>query len=244
MASMINLPEKQKEFAKRVYEGSVKNKINQLPIYDIPTEALDYLKMLEQASQQLGDIKEKSSGLYGEAVDIAKSQSAIQEAPGASIARDDIKQSTAQQIQNIKEAGGSGVGVIGAISNVGLSEQDALRDLAKQSALYKSQAARNLQGALSGQAGFEANVGSSILGQQASLEGAGLQTMIGEKGKVFDSNLNKSLTEIDYLMADQAAKRSEEEAKKNRIAQLIGGLIGGVTGGVSSYLTGGLAGKK
>jgi hypothetical protein len=203
---------------KKALEESLKN----IPEYEIPQEATDYLKMLEQTSSELG----KTGDIYQESVDIARIKAGMGEAPGSAMARQDIQSSTAQQIQNIKEAGGGGVGALGAIANVGMNEQEALRDLAKTNVAYKESASQGLQSALMGQAGFNSN----LLQQQASLKGAGLQTMIGEKGKVQESELNKYLTMTDYQLAQLGVSQQEIENMKNRRVQIASSVIGIIPG--------------
>lgn len=206
-AQKANLDKQKKDL-----EASLAN----IPEYEIPQEAKDYLAMLEQTSEDLS----KTGDIYQNAVDIAKTQSASSEAPGAGIAREDIQASTAQQLQYLRESGN--VGAIGAVANVGSSEQQALRDLAKTNLQYKSAASQNLQGALMGQAGFESN----LLQQQASLKGAGLQAMIGEKDKSYQSNLNKYLTMTDYQLAQLGVSQQEIENLRNRRTQIASSVIG------------------
>lgn len=209
---------------KSTLESSLKN----IPTYQIPQEAQDYLKMLEQTSTDL----EKTAQPYNEAVQIAKNQTKTGESPGSELARQDIQQSTAQQIQALKEAGGGSADVLGAISKVGLSEQSALRDLAKSNLQYQAQSKQNLQGALMGQAGFQAN----LLGQEAQLKGAGLQTIIGEKGKAQQSQLDKYLTMTDYQLQQLGLSQQDLENMKNRRAQLWAAGISGLSQIASSAI--------
>jgi hypothetical protein len=217
---------------KKGLEGSLQN----IPTYEIPQEATDYLKMLEQTSQDL----EGTQKPYDEAVQIARNKASMGEAPGSELARQDIQQSTAGQIQNIKEAGGGGVNALGAIAKTGMSEQAALRDLAKTNLQYQENADQNLQGSLMGQSQNKAN----LLQQQAALKGAGLQSMVGEKGKQYQSNLDKYLTMTEYQINQLGLSQADLESLKNRRAQMASSIVSGLTGMATSYLTGGLAGKK
>lgn len=217
-----------------IRQKELESSLSNIPTYQIPEEAQQYLDLLNQTGEDLG----KSKDIYNSAVDIARTQASMGDAPGASQARQDINQSTASQVQNIMEAGGGGVDALGAISQVGLNEQQALRDLAKTNTQYQAQAKQNLQGALMGQAGFE----SGLIQQQAALKGAGLQTMLGEKNKVFQSNLDKYLTMTDYELAQLGVSQSELEALRNRRAQIASSAITGVASLGSSFLSGGMGG--
>jgi hypothetical protein len=209
--------------------SSLESNLKNIPTYQIPQEAQDYLKMLEQTSTDLG----KTAQPYNEAVQIAKNQSKLGEAPGSDLARQDIQQSEAQQIQALKESGGGSADVLGAIAKTGMSEQSALRDLAKSNLQYQAQAKQNLQGALMGQSAFQAN----LLGEQAQLKGQGLQTMINEKGKVQQSQLDKYLTMTDYELQQLGITQQDLENMKNRRAQLWAAGISGLSQIASSAIS-------
>ena len=88
-----------------------------------------------------------------------------------------------------------------------------------------------------GQSQFQGN----LLSQQASLKGAGLQTMIGEQGKVQQSQLDKYLTMTDYELSKLGLSQLELENLKNRRAQMASSAITGVTSLGASFLTGGMS---
>lgn len=177
----------------------IQSKIEGLPTYEISPEAEQRLKLLQEAGVGLTETAE-------EATDIARMRAGAAEAPGAGIAREDIRQSTAGQIQAIQEMGG-GASALGAVSEVGLTEQKALRDLARTTLAYRSQAESDLMSAVRSEAGIKA--------QAAGLEAQGLEGMIAEKDKVYQSELDKALTGVQFditrLAMEQQAIMAQQQ---------------------------------
>lgn len=181
-----------------MYAG-ISNKIEGLPDYEVAPEAYQQLETLQGAGERMTD-------LAGEATDIAQSRVG-EEAPGSGIVREDIKQATAQQIESAQMQGGDNA--MSAIASIGDNEQSALRQLAKENIAYKSQAQADLQKAM---------LSEGMIGAEAAqMEAAGLGTIVSEKGKQYQSKLDKSLTGIDFdmnkLSMEQLGYQAQQEAR-------------------------------
>ena len=220
----------------------IRQSIKDIPRYQIPEEAMQYMQYMQESAEDLEGVKD----IAREATDIAKARTGATEAPGAAISKRDIQQSTAGTVQNILQAGG-GASAMGAITQVGLAEQSALRDVAMSTQQYRSQAESDLMKVLSTEAGIVSNVEQA----QAGLMGQGFGTMIGEKGKQYESDLSKYLTGVQFESQVLGGMQYELENMKNRRAQLLAtgiqataqvasSLISGVKSGLSSGLSSGL----
>lgn len=197
-------------------------------LYETPEEALKIQELSEASASQLRSIAD----IGQEAVDIAEFQAGLSEAPGAIQAREDIRASSATATQNIVEAGGGGAAALGAIADVNRGQMEQLRQLSASNQQYRSQALQNLQSSLMGQAQLEASVESAALGA----ENYGLQTMIGEKGKEYQSYLDKLRLQQQYDITQLGNLYAEREAEKNRESQLWSDIIGGFSGLATSLI--------
>ena len=201
--------------------------------YKTPEEALRIQQLAEESAANLRGVKE----IGQKAVGIAEFQAGLSQVPGEMQAREDIKGSTAQAIQSIIESGGGNAAALGAIADVNRNQMESLRQLSAQNQQYRAQATRDLQSSLMGQASLEAGIESQALGAETM----GLQTLIGEKGKEYESYLDKLRTQQQYDITEIGNAYASEEARKNRNAQLWGSIIGGLSGLGSSVATGGAA---
>jgi hypothetical protein len=224
--------------------GAIDQSISQIPTYQISPEVQQMLAMYEQSAKSLEQQKgalNNVNKLAQEATGISKNLASMSEAPGSAIARDDIRQSTASSVQNIKEAAGGNIGALSAISQSGLNEQMALRDLAKTNLQFRTQAEQDLMNSLRSEAGIAANVAgqqAGITGQQAGMRAAGLGAMTGERQNVYESELNKYLTGLQFDTQQLSNQQMELENLKNRRAQLwssglsaLGSIGGAALGG-------------
>lgn len=215
-------------------KGDVEESLASQKEYQTPEEALRLQELASQSAERLRGM----SDIGQKAVDIAEFQAGLSQAPGATQAREDISGSTAQAIQSIIQAGGSNAAALGAISDVNRNQMEQLRQVAAQGEQYQSQARRDLQSALMGQASLEAG----LEGQALGAETLGLQTMIGERGKEYESYLDKLRTQQQFQLTELGNAYASEDARKNRNTQLWGSILGGLTGLGSSLATGGLTG--
>jgi hypothetical protein len=198
---------------------ALRKSIEQTPTYQIPEETQQLLDLYQTQGAKLEDL----AGLGQEATNIAKAQTSMVEAPGLGIARDQIQAGTAGTVQNIIEAGGGSASSLEAIAQAGQNELNAMRDLAITNQQYKQQASDEYQQALMNQAGLE----SSLLGQSTALQAAGLETMIGQKGLVYQSELDKQRTLQQFDITQLGNLMANEEARKARNAQIASAVIGG-----------------
>lgn len=210
--------------------SAIRESISETPTYEIPAETQQLLELYQQTGAQL----EGLTGLGQEATDIAKLQASMAEAPGMGIAREQIKGSTAGTVQNVLEAGGGSANVLAAVAQAGQNELNVMRDLAVQNQQFKQQATDEYRQALMSQAGLE----SSLLTQSAALQGQGLEAMIGQRGMVYQSELEKARTLQQFDITQLGNLMAEEEARKARNAQLLSSVISGI-GSVGSALAGG-----
>ena len=210
----------------------IEEQIAGMPTYEIAPEIEQQLAMLEESAEGVRG----TTALAEEATDIARARTGRAEMPGEGLARRDIQQQLGSNIQNIVEAGGGGVGALGAIAQAGLGAQGAYGQLAQQRAQFSSQAEQDLANALRAEAGFTA--GAEM--QAAGLEAQGLSAMAGERGKAYESELSKSLTGTQFDIDQFAAMRAEEQARRDRNAQIASAIIGAGASVGKSALTGGM----
>lgn len=224
----------------------LRKSIEQQPTYQIPKEAQQMLDMYQAYGKQLEGLK----GYGQEALDIAKQRTAQAEMPGMGIAREQIQAGTAGTVQNILEAGGGGVGALGAITQAGQNELNAMRDLAIQNQQYQRQAESEYRNALMSQAGLE----SSLLGQSAQMQAAGLGMMTGQRALQQESELDKYRTLQQFDIGELGNIVAAEKARREKNAQILtgtlstigtvaGGIFGGPAGAAAGGLLGNLAGK-
>lgn len=197
-------------------------------LYQTSEEALKIQELSEASAAKLRSIAETGQ----EAVDIAEFQAGLSEAPGAIQAREDVRASSAEATQNIIEAGGGGAAALGAIADVNRSQMDQLRQISASTQQYRSEALQNLQSSLMGQAQLEASVESAAL----SAETTGLQTIVSEKEKEYESYLDKLRTQQQYDITQLSNLYSQQEAEKNRESQLWSDIIGGFSGIATSLI--------
>jgi hypothetical protein len=198
--------------------------IEGIPLYTAPEEASELEALLQAGA---GRVRETSQ----EAVDIARQQTGLAEAPGTGLARQDIRQAQAQSARNIMELGGGGAGSLAAIAQTQRGTQESLRDLSARNLAFRSQATQGLQQALMGQAGIE----QAATGMEAQ---AG-QMMLGERGKEYQSEFEKYLTGVQFDISQLGAARQAEEARRLRNAQIWGSVIGAGAQIGGALLTGG-----
>ncbi len=189
-------------------KSDIEEKMVGMSVYNISDEAQQRLDLLQSGA---ADLRESGQ----EMTDIARAQAGSYMAPGSGDALEGIQESSSRQAQAITEMGGS-PSSIGAISKVGLGEQQALRSFAKSNLAYRSEAETGLMNALRSQ--------SQLEGQAASLESQGLEGMIAEKDKVYQSQLNKDLTSLQF----DITKLSMDQQKKAAETQRSSGIFGGI----------------
>jgi len=185
----------------------IEQQIADLQTYQVSPESEQRLALLEQGAVDLREVGQEST-------DIARMQAGMTQAPGSSQALKDIQASTSGQVQAIQQMGGSASG-LGAISQVGLNQSQAMKDFAKSNLAYKSQSETALMNALRNQAQMEA--------QAAGLESQGLEGMIAEKDKVYQSQLNQDLTGLQF----DITKLGMEQQKKSAETASQSGIFGG-----------------
>lgn len=200
------------------------------PTYQAPEEALQFQELMAEQATGLRE--------YGQKIeDVASSRAGMAEAPGAAIQRENVQQMMQSASQDIIQAGGASASTLGAISQMRTQEMSALRDIAVQGQQFKDQAQRDYMQALMQSAG----IGT----QAAQLEGTGLQMMIGEKGKVFESELDKTrtmqqfqITQLGNQWATTEAARNAEAARRAGNKQLWGNIISGAFSGAGAAIGG------
>jgi hypothetical protein len=204
-------------------QEDIRQRISDRPLYEIPEETR---QLMELYGQTAGDIRSASEQALG----AAEARTGVQEAPGMALAKEQTREAAAGQRQNIIEAGGGSAVALGAIASAGQNELNALRDLAAQNQQYRSQAEQQYINQLGAHAG--------MLGQAAQLEGAGLGAMASERARVYESQLGQyqDLTQFDITQLGNVW--AEEQARRNRNAQLLqagigaaGNVVGGLLGG-------------
>jgi len=205
------------------------------PTYQTPEEALRFQELTAESAAGIRG--------YGQKIeDIASSRAGMTEAPGSAIQRENVRQMMESASRDIIEAGGSSAATLGAITQARTQEMGALRDIAVQGQQFKDQAQRDYTQALMQSAGLGA--------QATQIEGTGLQMMIGEKGKVYESELDKLRTMQQFQMTQLGNEQAKYQAALNAEAQrragnkqLIGDIAGGTIQGAGNLFTLGIGGK-
>lgn len=223
-------------------KASVRQSLEETPTYEIPEEAQQLLDLTKSYGQQIEGLKE-----YGQkSLDIAQRGTSQAEMPGMGIAREQIQGSVAGSVQNILEAGGGGVGALGAIAQVGQNELNAMRDLSMQNQQFQRQAQSEYQNALMNQAGLE----SSLLGQSSQIQSMGLEYMGAQKGMQYESELSKTrglqqfdIGQLGNMIAEEQARREKNAKILTTTLSTIGTIVGSIYGGPAGGAAGGAAGK-
>lgn len=153
---------------------AIRNKVDQLPGYQMAPEAQEKLALLQDTSKDVSELGQ-------EITDIA-SNKLSKENPEAAIDRKLIANNNAEMLQAIQESGVNGSAVISA----GKQTQSEYAGLSKKNLAYRMQAEQDLMNAKNNQAQLEMS--------GAQMEAEGLTGIISEKGKIYQSNLNKALT--------------------------------------------------
>lgn len=204
------------EYAKQAQKyDAIEQKIQDLPDYEIAPEAQQKLALLEATGDRM-------TGLAEEATQVAESREG-EEIPGAAIIRDDIAQNTAQQIEAAQMSGNA----MAIIPLIGGEQQSQYRELAKENMAYREQASKDVQKAMMS----EAQVGAQAVG----LEAEGLSGMISEKGKAYQSELDKAITGIDFNITRKAQEQLGWQAAQESRAAQTSGLTNALSNVASSY---------
>ena len=190
------------------YAG-IEEKISNIPTYQVSPEAQRRLELLQQSGSDLTQSAQ-------EVTDIARMRAGMMEAPGSGQALSDIRQSTASQTRAIQEAGGQGF--LGTLQDIQLGERQALKDYATTGLAYKSGAETDLMRALRGQSQAEA--------QAAQLESQALEGMISEKDKVYQSELMKAQTGLQYDITKLGMEQQRKAAEEAGRSTFLGGIFG------------------
>lgn len=206
-----------KAFAKK-YEA-IQEKVSDLPGYEVPAEAQEKLAVMEEASAGISEAGQ-------EITDIANKRAGRTEMREAQMVREDIKQNSAARLQSIQESGSGET--LSAIAKAGGMEQAELRNLNKKQTAYRFQAESDLMNAKINQASMEA--------AGAQLEGAGLTGIIQEKGKVYQSELDKQLTGINLDIARYSGGQMGQIQAQQNAATNNAAFASGVANTALSYI--------
>lgn len=177
----------------------ITTQIENLPEYQISQEAKDRLSLLQESATNL---EQQAS----EQTDVAKSRAGMYMAPGTGAASQDIEKATASQVGALQQMGGSNF--LSNITKVGQSEQQAYDELIKNNITYQEQSDQALMNALSTEAGMKM--------QAAGLKAQGLEGMIQERDKSFQSQLSKAQTGLQYDIAKLSLDQQQRTAQENK----------------------------
>lgn len=217
---------KRKPAAKDPGYKSVQERIEELPELQKSAYTAEAAAAQKSGAETLRKLGERG-------LERAEGRFISSEAPGAGIARQDIESSTAQSVQDIKEAAGGSAGALGAIAQVAASKGQDLRQLAQSNQMYRSQAERDKEQAIS-----QAITQQSTLEAQASGQEAQAGLMLAQEEKdIFQSKLQKQLTGIEQQAAHEALQKQLDAQRAASQRQVVGNIIGGVVGGVGSFLS-------
>lgn len=194
----------------------IKDKVNQLPEYQMAPEAQEKLALLQETSKDV-------SALGQEVTDIASSRLSS-ESPEAAIDRKLIANNNAEMLQVIQESGAGAGAIVGAGKQT-LSEYSGL---SKKNLAYRMQAEQDLMSAKNNQAQLEMS--------GAQMEAEGLSGIIGEKGKVYQSSLNKALTGIEMDLARLTGQQMNQIQNMQGIQQANSAAASGLMQIAGSYL--------
>lgn len=206
---------KNAEFAQKY--NDVSQKIEDLPERGISPEAEERLNILTTSGDKMGDLAQ-------EAVDVAEARSG-EEIPGAEIVRQNLAQGTAQQLEAAKMSGNP----MATIPLIGQEQQAQYSQLARENMAYKNQASKDVQNALMDQSQIEA--------QAAGMQADGLSGMISEKGKQYQSQLDKAITGIDFDITRQAQSQAGYQAQLDTQAAQQAGMTSALSNIATSWLS-------
>lgn len=179
--------------------AAISEKIADLPQYKISDEANQRLALLEQAGVDIESAAQEQT-------DVARMKSGQIEGPGASQALRDIRSSTSGQVGALQDMGGSGF--LSSITQVGLNERNAMKDYTMGNLGYRAQSESDLMSALRNQ--------TQAQSQSSMLQAQGLEGMISERDKAYQSELSQAQTGLQY----DITKLSMEQ--QNKIAENTG----------------------
>jgi hypothetical protein len=158
-------------------EARARAVVDEMPTYEIAPEAQ---QLQELTAQRASDLRTTGADIES----LAGSRAGMSQYGGALDMREAMRESTGAAIGDITQLGGSGVSSMGAAARMASSNIGALRDIASQNQMFRDQAQRDYLQSLRERVGLE--------GQATGLEAQGLQTMISEKDKVYQSDLEKA----------------------------------------------------
>lgn len=164
---------------KAEYEQSMEDLIASVAeeeVYQSPAEVAELQKLYSTQASEL-----RTTGQ--EVASVAESK-ANQFSYGAGAARQDVRSTTASAVQDLTTASGTSSSYLGALTQLGVSNTQSMRDLAVQNQQYRDQSQRDYLQALREKAGLES--------QAVSLEAQGLQVGISEADKVYESELERT----------------------------------------------------
>jgi len=146
------------------------------PIYSITPEA----------EQLQGLFSDRASELRDTGADIesmANARSGMSQYGGALDQRQVLRDTTRSGVRDITNIGGSSASVLGSVAGLEAQNVSAMRDIAAQNQMFRDQAQRDYLQSLNERVGLEA--------QATGMEAQGLQSMISEKDKVYQSKLDR-----------------------------------------------------
>lgn len=206
-----------KKNASRGGKSQIESAISNIPTYSTSEHAKESAEALRSGASRLKEFGEES-------VQRAKDRFVSDEAPGSKIAREDIAQSTATSVQDIKEAGGGSASSLGAIAKAQATQQDNLRALAQANQQYavSAEAAKEdaILRSMSQQAGYEA--------QASGMEAQAGMTLAGEDRAVYESELKKQLTDVERIMFEKNLDAQRTMARESSQRSLVGNIVGGL----------------
>lgn len=194
----------------------VRNKVDQLPEYQVSPEAKEKLALLQETSKDISQIGQ-------EVTDIA-SRKLSGESPEATIDRKLITNNNAEMLQAIQESGAGG----GAIVNAGKQTQSEYSGLSRKNLAYRMQAEQDLVSAKNNQAQL------GVSGAQMKAEG--LSGIISEQGKVYQSSLDKALTGIEMDITRLTGNQMQQIQNMQSSQQSNASTTSGLMQVASSYL--------
>jgi hypothetical protein len=154
------------------------------PTYKIPEEAIALQKLYSETAEGIRGVGEEQQDIYG--------ARAGQYMYGTGEAREGIREATRYGVQDIQNVAGSSASFLGAISQLNQQSVNALRELAIQNQQYRDVAQRDYMQSIQDRISLES--------QATELEMSGMQNMIDEKYKVYQSELDKIRMKQQYAI--------------------------------------------
>lgn len=211
------MEERAAETAKE-YEG-IRSRVEEAPEYEIAPETQQQLELLQQTGQDI-------EGLAGEVTDIASKRASREESPGAQLLRKEIRQNSAGNLQAIQESGSPAAMQMMLASGAG--EKAAFGELSNKNIAYRFQAESDLMNAKINEA--------QTLGQSAQLESMGLQGMIDQRAKQFQSKQDKALSLINFDIMRESQGMQNQIQLDNMRARTNQALTNGLINIGTSFL--------